>query len=140
MFGWNASETGPRGAPVGLTIGPDGAIWGVEDKNKTVFRIAIDQYPAQEWNDQTIETQVVVDDNYPVLQAEILKPNCAACHVEFSGTAQSSFEKISRLGWLGNDKSLYQRLIASPPKQMPPDKPLSTVEIQAIKAWLDGLD
>ena len=140
VFGWNASETGPRGAPVGLTVGPDGAIWGVEDKNKTVFRIAIDQYPSQEWNDQSVETKILVDDIYPVLQVEIFKPNCAACHIEFSGTAQSSFEKINRIGWLNNDKSLYQRLIAKPPKQMPPNKPLSTAEIQSIKAWLDGLD
>ena len=140
VFDWTASDTGPRGAPVGLTIGPDGAIWGVEDKNKTVFRIAVDQYPAQVWNDTSVNEAVAMDPAYPDLQASIFKPNCAACHAEFSGTAERSFQRLNRSGWLEADSNLYARLIAKPPKQMPPDRPLQAADIQAVKNWLDGLD
>lgn len=32
----------PRGAPVGITVADDGAIWVVEDKNATILRIDVD--------------------------------------------------------------------------------------------------
>ncbi len=140
VFDWTASETGPRGAPVGLTVGPDGAIWGVEDKNKTVFRIAVDQYPPQDWNDTSIAKPVAMDPAYPDLQARIFKPSCAACHTEFSGPPEQSFQALHQIGWLDADSNFYSRLIAEPPKQMPPDKPLSAAEMNAVKAWLDSLD
>jgi len=140
VFDWGASATGPRGAPVGLTVGPDGAIWGVEDKNKTVFRIAVDKYPAQAWNDTSIKTAIKMDPAYPGLKTRIFEPKCAVCHNEFSGPAEQSFAALHRLGWLDSRSSLYTRLIAEPPKQMPPDKPLSAADIATIKGWLESLD
>lgn len=139
VFDWAASETGPRGAPVGLTIGPDGAIWGVEDKNKTVFRIGVDQYPPQDWNDTSITEAVMMDTAYPDLQTRIFKPKCAACHAEFSGAPERSYRALHQIGWLDADSNFYDRLIAEPPKQMPPDKPLSDADIQAVKAWLERI-
>jgi glucose/arabinose dehydrogenase len=42
--GWNeVAGAHPRGAPVGLAVGEDGAIWVAEDKNATILRIARDQ-------------------------------------------------------------------------------------------------
>ena len=42
--GWNAvAGTRPMGAPVGLGVAPDGAIWVAEDKNGTILRIAADR-------------------------------------------------------------------------------------------------
>lgn len=42
--GWNAlAGTRPRGAPVGLAVARDGAIWVAEDKNATILRIARDR-------------------------------------------------------------------------------------------------
>jgi len=137
VFDWAASETGPRGAPTGLTIGPDGAIWGVEDKNKTVFRIAVDQHPPQVWNGQAGAKAIIADDTYSILHAEILKPKCAACHDEFSGSPNHSINKLAALKWLEADSPLYKRLIAKPPKQMPPEKPLTVKEIESIKEWLE---
>jgi glucose/arabinose dehydrogenase len=42
--GWDL-KTGvrPAGAPVGLTIAPDGAIWVADDRNAAILRIAIDR-------------------------------------------------------------------------------------------------
>jgi glucose/arabinose dehydrogenase len=33
----------PAGAPVGLTIAKDGAIWVADDRNATILRIAVDR-------------------------------------------------------------------------------------------------
>jgi glucose/arabinose dehydrogenase len=42
--GWNAVPgTRPKGAPVGLAVARDGAIWVTEDKNATILRIARDR-------------------------------------------------------------------------------------------------
>jgi glucose/arabinose dehydrogenase len=42
--GWdNVDGEHPRGAPVGLAVADDGAIWVTEDKNATILRIARDQ-------------------------------------------------------------------------------------------------
>lgn len=42
--GWNEVPAAhPRGAPVGLAVAEDGAIWVAEDKNATILRIARDQ-------------------------------------------------------------------------------------------------
>ena len=137
VFDWDASDTGPRGAPVGLTIGPDRAIWGVEDKNKTVFRVSVDKHLPQAWNDTSITTIVKVEETYPTLHAEIFKPKCAACHVEFTGSAQASYQALHRVGWLGPESILYERLLTPPPKQMPPDQPLPQPDITKIKDWLE---
>jgi glucose/arabinose dehydrogenase len=33
----------PTGAPVGLAVAPDGAIWVADDRNGTLLRIAADR-------------------------------------------------------------------------------------------------
>ena len=41
--GWNVTARRPMGAPVGLTIAADGAIWVADDRNGTIIRIAADR-------------------------------------------------------------------------------------------------
>jgi glucose/arabinose dehydrogenase len=42
--GWNdVAGAHPRGAPVGLAVAEDGAIWVAEDRNATILRIACDR-------------------------------------------------------------------------------------------------
>ena len=42
MSGWyKVNGVRPQGAPVGMTVAADGAIWLVEDKNKTILRIDV---------------------------------------------------------------------------------------------------
>jgi glucose/arabinose dehydrogenase len=43
IFGWHkVNGVRPRGAPVGMTVSSDGAIWLVEDKNAAILRIDAD--------------------------------------------------------------------------------------------------
>jgi glucose/arabinose dehydrogenase len=42
--GWNNVEKRhPQGAPLGLAVAEDGAIWVAEDRNATILRIARDR-------------------------------------------------------------------------------------------------
>ena len=42
--GWNnVTGSHPMGAPLGLAVAEDGAIWVAEDRNATILRIARDQ-------------------------------------------------------------------------------------------------
>lgn len=139
VAGWSADDTKPRGAPVGLTIASDGAIWGVEDKNKTVFRVARDGYKPRAWAALAPVAGRAPDPLYAQLQEAVFKPRCASCHTEFSGTAEQSLGKLAHIGWIGPDAAIdmHARLIAAPPKQMPPVKRLPDAHIDAIKKWLD---
>lgn len=47
---YQVSGVRPKGAPVGLTVSEDGAIWVVEDKNATVLRIDVD--PSQKMQEK----------------------------------------------------------------------------------------
>ena len=133
---WAAQETGPRGAPVGLTVGHDGSIWGVEDKNKTIFRIAKDAYKPARWGKTPSHISLKDDGTYAALQASIFLKNCASCHEEFSGAPNRSLNTLAKLGWLDEESAILDRVLAKPPKRMPPAAPLSDPEIQKIKQWL----
>ena len=43
ITGWHkVNGVRPQGAPVGMTVATDGALWLVEDKNQTIIRIDTD--------------------------------------------------------------------------------------------------
>ena len=47
VSGWyRVNGVRPQGAPVGMTVASDGAIWVVEDKNRTILRIDATDLPA----------------------------------------------------------------------------------------------
>ena len=138
VSGWAADDTKPRGAPVGVALASDGSIWGVEDKNKTVFRIAKDNYGPAPWGESGTVQEQQDDPAYAMLHKEIFVPHCAACHAEFTGTAGESVAKLQRSRWIGANATVpfYERLTA-PPRQMPPAGPLAKEEINAIGAGLN---
>ena len=87
----------PRGAPVGMTVASDGAIWLVEDKNQTVVRIDVDptatpvgplpcsaRTPAQV---NALVNRVVADgENFSRLgqvRKGLIEPHCLGCHSDF---------------------------------------------------------
>jgi len=139
VAGWSADDSKPRGAPVGLAIAADGSVWGVEDKNKTVFRIARDKYQARAWSLSENADAQSQDAVFAKLHKEIFLPRCAACHSEFSGSATESLGKLKSARWVGLNASIdfYGRLTAEPPRRMPPAGKLSESEIGLVRAWLD---
>ena len=95
IYGWH-TVTGvrPRGAPVGMTVADDGAIWLVEDKNKTILRIdteaPVDAVGALACDarsvDQIVAAVVKNATNAARLnqvRAGLIEPHCIECHARF---------------------------------------------------------
>lgn len=86
----------PQGAPVGLTVASDGAIWLVEDKNRTVIRIdatstppAVPE-PCDRRSDAQIDALVrFVAASEPnrarlsAFRAGVVEKHCVGCHADF---------------------------------------------------------
>jgi len=123
IAGWHrVNGARPQGAPVGMTVAEDGAIWLVEDKNQTVIRIdraAGDPPPplpcdtrSQAMIDQ-LAAFVARDAQNSVrlttLRKGLVEKHCVGCHSDFGLKAgQSDAEKdatalrfmLSQDGWI----------------------------------------
>lgn len=145
VFGWQASDTGPRGAPVGISAARDGSLWLVEDKNKTVLRIAAETYATSQTPRELLPKMpkdLPHDPVYAALHTDIFKPKCAACHSAFMGYAENGLASLTYEGWLRDDGTgqsvLMDRLTRTDGKRMPIDEPLSEAELALVEAWLKG--
>ncbi|WP_315782517.1 MULTISPECIES: PQQ-dependent sugar dehydrogenase [unclassified Bradyrhizobium] len=118
ISGWHrVNGIRPQGAPVGLTIASDGALWLVEDKNQTVIRIdrssaaAPDPLPCETRSDHLIDRlAALVMDNaasrarLTTVRKDLVEKHCSGCHSDFGLEAgQSEAEK---------DKALLRFLLA----------------------------
>ncbi|QOZ36486.1 sorbosone dehydrogenase family protein [Bradyrhizobium sp. CCBAU 53421] len=123
ISGWHrVNGARPRGAPVGLTVAADGAIWLVEDKNKTVIRIdralgnAPDPLPCDMRTQAQIDELVDFVANDPknrarltAVRSGIIEKHCLGCHSDFAlKHGQSDADKdqaalkfmLSQDGWI----------------------------------------
>jgi glucose/arabinose dehydrogenase len=126
----------PQGAPVGLTVASDGAIWLAEDKNKTILRIDIDltggaaEPPCDQRTDaqikalqSAVEKDSVNRERLTRVRTELIEKRCIGCHANFDlKPAQSPAQKDAALlrfllnqdGWIvpGNPEAgyLHQRV------------------------------
>jgi glucose/arabinose dehydrogenase len=86
----------PRGAPVGMTVAADGAIWLVEDKNQSILRIDVapadtaEPLPCEARTAAQIEELVafVAKDRQSSrrltqVRARLIEPHCRGCHSDF---------------------------------------------------------
>ena len=98
ISGWHRVDgVRPQGAPVGITVASDGAIWLVEDKNQTIIRIdaepesaAVGPLPCANRTPAQIAgivTRVLKDaDNRRRLtevRAQLIERRCMGCHADF---------------------------------------------------------
>lgn len=108
IAGWHrVNGARPQGAPVGMTVAEDGAIWLVEDKNQTVIRIdraAGDPAPplpcdtrSQAMIDQLaalVSADAQSSARLTLLRKGLVEPHCAGCHSDFGlKSGQSDAEK-----------------------------------------------
>ncbi|WP_349631781.1 PQQ-dependent sugar dehydrogenase [Bradyrhizobium liaoningense] len=123
IAGWHrVNGARPQGAPVGMTVAEDGAIWLVEDKNKTVIRIdrAAGDPPqplACDTRSQSLIDQLaafVAKDaqnrvRLTTLRKGLVEKHCVGCHSDFGLKAgQSDTDKdtavlrfmLSQDGWI----------------------------------------
>lgn len=98
ISGWHAvNSVRPQGAPVGLTVAADGAIWLAEDKNKTIIRIdaepesaAVGALPCA--NRTPAQIAALVDAmmknpeqrrGFGQVREQLIERHCAGCHSDF---------------------------------------------------------
>lgn len=108
IAGWHrVNGARPQGAPVGMTVAEDGAIWLVEDKNQTVIRIdraAGDPPPtlpcdtrSQAMIDQLaafVAADAQSSARLTTLRKGLVEPHCVGCHSDFGvKSGQSDAEK-----------------------------------------------
>jgi hypothetical protein len=138
----------PQGAPVGMTVASDGAIWLVEDKNQTVIRIdeqpgqTSEQLPCGSRSPQQIdelvgfvETDRSKSQQVTTIRTELIEKRCLGCHSDFGlkpGLTEKQKDEmvlrflLSQDGWIypGDAEAgrLHTRLNGiGAEKIMPPD-------------------
>ncbi len=140
----------PQGAPVGMTVASDGAIWLVEDHNKTVIRIdsaaaqTPDPLPCDLRSQQAIDELVKFVQNdlaqsqrLTTIRTNLVEKHCQSCHSGFGLRPELAAKEkdetvlrflLSQDGWLfpGDSRSgrLHARLNGIGSERiMPPDPP-----------------
>jgi hypothetical protein len=156
----------PQGAPVGMTVASDGAIWLVEDKNATIIRIdkaadaQAETLPCNVRSDRQIDDLVgyVTKDNgnrkrLTQLRTDLVEKHCSGCHSEFDLKPEQNAEQrdiaalrfiLSQDGWVypGDPESghLRARLRGlGREKVMPPDG-RELLKDAAYRRLLDTVD
>jgi glucose/arabinose dehydrogenase len=123
ISGWyKVNGVRPQGAPVGITVASDGAIWIVEDKNQSILRIDMtsdapgDPLPCDQRSEAQIDelARFVTGDpqsrlRLSSIRSGLVEKHCAGCHSGFGLKAgQSDAEKdqavlrfmLSQDGWI----------------------------------------
>ncbi|MBS0528776.1 MAG: PQQ-dependent sugar dehydrogenase, partial [Proteobacteria bacterium] len=123
VSGWyRVNGVRPQGAPVGMTVASDGAIWVVEDKNRTALRIDTTTTPApprlpcgNRSARQIAELRGFVEASatnrgrLTQIRAKLVEKHCMGCHSDFGVKPdQTGAEKdaavlnflLSQDGWL----------------------------------------
>jgi glucose/arabinose dehydrogenase len=112
----------PQGAPVGLTIASDGAIWLVEDKNQTVIRLdttsdqPADPLPCDQRSQAQIDelAKFVAGDRQnrmrlSSIRTGLIEKHCVGCHSDFglrAGQPEAAKDQavlrfmLSQDGWI----------------------------------------
>ena len=98
ISGWHAVKgVRPQGTPVGMTVAADGALWLVEDKNKTIIRIDAEPeaaaVPALPCGGRTpAQIAQLVDAmlkspeqraRFGRVREQLIERHCVGCHADF---------------------------------------------------------
>lgn len=97
ISGWHkVNGVRPQGAPVGMTVASDGALWLAEDKNKTIIRIDIDASDAPDALPCNARTPAQITQfvdavmknaeqrrRLDAVRAQLVEKHCVGCHASF---------------------------------------------------------
>ncbi|MGH6817061.1 MAG: PQQ-dependent sugar dehydrogenase [Hyphomicrobiaceae bacterium] len=119
----------PRGAPVGLTMAADGAIWFAEDKNRTVMVLLRAAHAAADVPQPPPKprprTSPPAVPEWAAFYGEVLTPHCSRCHEDFqTSDAKLAWRRLFEKDWLTaplSSSSLFQSMLGEGGRRpMPP--------------------
>lgn len=125
----------PMGRPAGMTIAEDGAIWLLDDVNKSLLRL-VSGAPYQAVIDSSGNPEKIQVKSSKV--AKVFLSRCQQCH-NLPTSAQAMEIPAS---WLQKKSGLSlfeERVFHSPMRPMPPDSPLTMEEKAILRQWLSSM-
>ena len=148
VYGWTAvSGVRPKGAPVGLTIGSQGEVYFVDDKNKTIMVIAKGAKASDVVVDTVDVSQVDLKlEDFKEIQKNIINKHCIQCHGNFSGDSDKVAKELVESGLVKAGKpelsEFFLRLTGeSSSMAMPPgnNEVVTKEDKTLIKNWIESL-
>jgi glucose/arabinose dehydrogenase len=169
ISGWyKVNGVRPQGAPVGMTVAADGAIWLVEDKNQAIMRIDVAPAGAVEEPRCDARTEAQIEEligfvaksaasarRLAEVRSQLIESHCLGCHSDFDikpGMSDAQKDRAALHFLLGQDQWIYpgdpesgrmhERVWGRGAERvMPPDGAALTKDrsYRAILATLDGL-
>ncbi len=131
-------NTRPRGQPLGITVAEDGAIWILDDVNKTLLRLARGKAYKPTVHDKKSDGTNLLTAVKDSDAAQVLLARCQACH----GLPNNIENMKIPNAWLTEQDGqsvIEQRLFHSSLRIMPPDAPLTSSQRETLKTWLNDL-
>lgn len=149
----------PAGTPVGILVASDGSIYMVEDKNKTIVRLAKTEKKVNQTEkpeDLDKEKKIKVEkaltqlrarpqmlDGFNWINQNVIQNNCTACHGDLKGSGTEAFEFMIGAGWLDQNSEgslLIQRLRGlNGLQKMPLGGSLPDSHVDYIESWVNAL-
>lgn len=157
---WDKREgVRPAGAPVGLLVASDGSIFIVEDKNKTVLRLAKGEgrtTPIDDANQvnqakkirlqkalMKLQADPWLKEAYDWINTQVLQTNCVICHRSLKGSGTEAYEFMISEQWIepgSTDSLLIQRLRGlNGLNKMPLGSDLPSTTTDYIEEWVKRL-
>lgn len=151
VSGWEETPDHPMGSPVGIAEAPDGSVFIVEDKNRTILRVFYEGFPSTQGQDgrplpwsgrlgtredaekskrcAAMEKRLtrVTPPLFTQIQSKLIDRQCLSCH----GSATATAGSLSLLACddIGNAKRLLAKRAGGTPYVVP-GKP------EASELWL----
>ena len=158
---WKRDGIRPMGAPVGITVASDGSIFVVEDKNKTILRLARsdarsgddsdddadDAKRKKEKADLAVKKLIAnapLYEGYKWINQYVIQANCIGCHSQLKGAGTEAFEFMIGESWIEphNPKTLLIKRLRGLDglQKMPLSGTLPTTSVDYVEKWLRALN
>lgn len=158
---WKRDGVRPMGTPVGMTVASDGSIFIVEDKNKTILRLArSDDRSGDDSGDDADDARrkkakadaavkkllanSKLFEGYKWINQYVIQPNCTSCHSQLKGAGTEPFEFMIAESWIepGHPPNLLIKRLRGLEglQKMPLGGSLPTTSVDYVEAWLKALN
>jgi hypothetical protein len=152
--GWNKKVSlRAGGTPVGMTVDEDGAIWIVEDKNKTILILTTSSGPAIEEDgpddkirvaalSEKLNSSKELQSGLQYLNQNVFQKTCIACHGGLEGDDAKAFKFLADTFWIGGKRSLITKRVRAEEglERMPRGGSLPTEMQNLIEKWARGFE